>query len=667
MSSLAPNRSLSPNTFIPKFNGLEVPLTESERAFVDHWSPKFPRERWGDFMHSWLVSLRAFGTPAHFTDGTTFVAGEFFREGRKFLHGARNGGNSHLRRELIAKQRPYDQLTSPGYPSRHDCVMCQNVSQARDATRYPDFVPNSAMAQIGRHILQPNRYPFPLQSLLIPLAHDDTRDRAPLIVQKEGGPRGKGNFCEPLRGRTRGALVDAAELQEQFEIVTALECISVTNHVLSGMSIPKHRHSHVIPRLCYVPGLFEKLTATTEQIRSSPHTSVGRSIGSPYEILVVSGDSLEALADEAASILNQLEMSDEVFAYVFIPSTDPSKGAGHVLISPVKGEEVANYFIMVGGTIVIHEFPVPFIGSPEAALYDRAVPSYGGYDWRTVGVALPTIPPATGESFTKEEIYRTYKPLEYPYTRAEYTQWGDGAHVRGHISPEALQIFEDLRIKGCQDLRGDPGHAEVVTFFAEKIARMMCLGPEYQEANVRAAIVHDAGWGVEPNINERWSALVTMKNHGSPEESRAAQAEMDRLRFGHEKRAAEIAREHCGNHPLCSVIAQTVLDHDTRSKPPIPEMRPFLDGDWLWRVTVMSRMAQSSGAYDRYNPDVVYKVLQGEFTPDSFTIPWVYHIARLEAANTILAMNSYFQWESLPKGFIDGYQEELKALGFFDA
>jgi hypothetical protein len=242
-----------------------------------------------------------------------------------------------------------------------------------------------------------------------------------------------------------------------------------------------------------------------------------------------------------------------------------------------------------------------------------------------------------------DHIFAKYAPISYPTPDGAFCKWGNGQRIDLALTPLAKSLFNHLRNSGQQDVRGDSGHAEVVTYFSLALANLMGLTPEETEANVLAAILHDAGWGVVNDIENVWNALVTRRNDNNSLDAQEAAQEMAQLRFAHEKAATELAYKHLHNHPLVSDIAKTVADHDTRAYPPIPYMRAFLDGDWLWRVSVPCRLSRSSGEYDRTDLEAVYRQLQKEFKEGDFLMPWAYSIARIEAANTVRTMHTLFR------------------------
>jgi hypothetical protein len=647
-----------------KLAGLDKPLTKAEREFCRRWESRFPKERWGDFMHSWVVALRAFDTPITFTDGAFVNSGNFRKAGRTYIASSISGGNSALRRELTAKQKPYVRITKPDHREQDGCALCGNVAQAQDADAHADQVRQNAMFRLGGHILQPNRYPNPLHCLILPVDHDDTRMREPLIKNKEGGPRGTGTFCAPMLARTRGDIPQAAELEEQYRLAHRFGLVTVTNHVLSGMSIPAHRHSHAIPLPCYPPDFFDQLCRCSETRIVSPQSpsTIGRSSSSPYELLIIRGPSLEALCDDTAAVLAQLEMNDQVFASAFVPSSNNAAPGGCVIVAPLRGDVVADYFIQVGGAIAVHGLPIPYAGTSEQALYDQAAPTYGEFDWPTNGVPLPRVDMKSSRELTEEYVFSHYSPVRYPVTNGTLPPWGCGDHIATNLTPLARKVFQHLRDIGKQDLRGDPGHAEVVAHFTATLANLMGLDPLKTEANVLAAIVHDAGWGVVEDIEGIWNSLATRRHSDDAADAERAANEMARLRFAHEQAAAQLTHEHLKEHPLVKDIATTVLDHDTRAHPPLPHMRPFYDGDWLWRVSVPCRLSRSSGNYDRADPEAVYRQLQREFKREDFMLPWAYTVARIEAANTVRTMHALFDWTAWPDGFEDEYRREIALL-----
>ena len=631
--------------FTGRLQNVGAPPAEEEQAFIAKWSRMLPEARWGVWMLSWLRALAAYGTPATFLDKLEFRTHTFRESGMNWPSQSREGGNYEQRRLLTAAQRPYvSRVPVSARPHRLDpaCVLCQNVMQALDSCAFPQRVPNNAMLNFSDAMILPNRYPgFPLHMLWMPKDHDDMSQRVPETLLRDGEKTWKEWRPEP--GKTRGRLVEAAELKKIFSRSLAIGLVALRNHTLSGMSLGAHDHWHLIPLECYPPNWFPNIAAVPSN--TAPGVTTLRANGTPYDVLVLRHPDIETLAAETALLMNALERDNQVFSPAFVPI-----GAGMVLLAPVRREAVAHRYVQVGGSVEVHERDPA--NQAEAERYELYVPRRYEFPWNRFGVEGVM----AERRFTREEILRRHKPIDY----AQMSEWGDGRYVLRELTLLGQRVYEVLR--SLQDKRDDKGHADIVTHFTLRLAGIMGLSPDEKEAVALAAIAHDSGWGSVPEINVIWNQLATQYKFGNPGERRHAEEEMYRLREGHERKAAEQLGSLIPEHPYLEQILRVVGNHDRRIEVPPPIFRAFLDGDWLWRVTLPSQLALSSGNYDRGDPETVLKALEEEFTPQDFLLPWAYHIARMELAATMLAMAPRFSWKAQPERFGREYADELAAL-----
>jgi hypothetical protein len=259
-------------------------------------------------------------------------------------------------------------------------------------------------------------------------------------------------------------------------------------------------------------------------------------------------------------------------------------------------------------------------------------------------------------SYSREQILAIHNPIDY----SKMNSWGNGAHVLPLLSPLARNVYEQLST--FQDQRDDFGHVDTVIYFTVTLAKLMKLTPLEEEAAVLAAIGHDSGWDVLPNVNVIWKELATKRHSESPNDRQFANDEMHRLRSCHQERGAERIGPLVADHPFAEQIVAVVLDHDTRRQPAPLIFHAFLDGDWMWRITRTSRIAGTSGAYDRRDPNAVMKRLEAEIKPADFLLTWAYYIARLELAATMCAMKREFDWSGFPDDFEINYKDELNKV-----
>ncbi len=161
--------------------GLEGTLSETEREFLQKWGKVLPQDRWGEWMISWARTLSSYGTPLNFMDGVQNTVGSFREGGMNWPTFRRVGGNYELRRELIAKQKPYRgevPLGNLNFRYMVGCKLCENIHQGEDAKKFPAKIPNNIMMELKNGVIAPNRYPpVPLAMLWLPKDHDDLTNR----------------------------------------------------------------------------------------------------------------------------------------------------------------------------------------------------------------------------------------------------------------------------------------------------------------------------------------------------------------------------------------------------------------------------------------------------------------------------------------------------------
>jgi hypothetical protein len=637
-------KQLNPRSFyISQLQNLRDPPTEAELQYLVKWNPRLPADRWTEWQLSFLRGLAAFGTPSTFLDGVEFKTHQFRDQGRMWPSHHRQGGGYDLRKTFTAQQKDYvPRITPEDRQLRTDlgCPLCQNVLQSLDARDFPQEVLNNAMLYLAHGLIQPNRYPaVPGHALYLPYNHDDMSTRVVARKFVEHGEKITEIECEP--GKTRGALVNPAALEELFRVCLAFGLVALRGHPLNGSFLDQHDHWHLQPLECFPPKQFEKIA----HLPPSSTEQVVRAAGSPYEILVLRQPSVAQFATALANLVNVLELDNQVFSPGFIPVDSEM-----AFVAPLRKEAVGKRYVQIGGAVNSHGF------SPDDDRLQQRLnlylPRSGEIDWRRYGMPLSQIP-----QYSREDIFRLHQPLDYK----RYPNWGDGSPVLSRLSPLAQKIYRD--VFRFQDKREDYGHADSVIHFTLCIAKLLGLTPEETEAAALMAIVHDTGWGSIPDVNIIWNKLVTIGQTGTPEERSRAKEEKLRLQILHQQIAKERILRLIPDHPYIHIIAPGVDDHDTRFEPAASVLvKAFWDGDWMWRPTRQSRFARSSGTYDRHNPQVVYERLKAEFSPKDFAIPWVYHIARLELAATMLALAPQFNWPSLPEQFLEEFKDELSVI-----
>lgn len=601
--------------------------SHEEQQFIDQFNAIIPADRYKNLTIIWLRALEAYGTPSSFLEGLKFKLDTFRMLGMEYQGYAREGGNYELRRELIAKQAPYNSLTdldTPPYRIARSCVLCENVLQTIDGHEFPGQVKSNLIFDLGDYVVTPNRYPaFPLHMLWLPKDHDDFASRAQSVKLDIEGK--EVTSIPPQAGKTRGALVEAKDLEALTSFCDEWGLIAVRNHVLSGMTIGEHDHWHLIPESCFPSGWFSGIADPASSTQDVLH----RAKGTPFDILVINNRDRKQFSEKLAEVLNTLEHDNQVFSPTYIPGKN-----SFALVSALKAEAVADRFVQIGGALQAHE-----IASSNAdliKLLERCAPKRDEFDWSRYTFDDKLTPAL---NYTKEEIAEIHKPIDYSVMR----NWGQGELVLDRLSSLCQEMYHATF--SMQDKRDDPGHIDTVLHFTLLIADYMKLAELEKEAAVLVAIFHDVGWASVPNINTIWNDLATRFHSNDAATKAQAQREMQELRKFHQDVSAKSARELIGDHPYLEEICAVVNDHDTRREVHPEFFRAFFDGDWMWRVTRTSRYAQSSGRYDRTDYNAVNSSLEREIKPRDFTLPWAYHIARIELENTMRFMAGEYGWK----------------------
>ncbi len=640
---------LSREDFTSQLRNVDKGPSVIEEEFLKRWECTLTRGKWLPWILSWARGLQAYGTPLSFLNQLEQHPAAFRESGKDWSTFRRVNPNNELRRELIAKQPPYMGRVPIEVLGRYDasCKLCENLHQGVDAKKYPQHVANNIMIDFGAWVLAPNRYPpTPLAMLWIPKDHDDLSLRVPPLTVNDPNLKSR-EVLSPLAGKTRDALVNPKELSALFEFANTVGIVALRNHRLSGKSIHAHDHWQLLPLEVYPPHWFRDFVGPS---RSSLSKEI-RAHGTPFDVLVLRDFSPTALASRTAEVLNRLERDNIIFSPYFIPGNSLNRESSPmVLIAPLV-ESAGDSFVQIGGGVQVHEI---FDGASRQK-FSQYVPRRGYFPWSKFGVTSGDLS-RVDTNFTQEEIFERYSPLAY----SNQNTWGDGSAVLSTLTTTERRVYDALSAQ--QDKRGDTGHADTVIYFTQKLSDIAGLSPSEKEGATLAAIIHDAGWASISDIQVKWKELVTRLHGKDASDAGRAKEEMGALRKVHEGEASKIAIRLLAGHRHQFTVAGAVADHDTRDRLPTPLFRPFYDADWLWRSTVMSRLSDSSGEYDRGDSATVYSRLQGEFAPEDFLYPWAYYVFRLELANTMLTLNERLRWKDLPPDFLSDYSAEIQRL-----
>ena len=342
--------------------------TETEAAFLDRWRKILAPDKWGQFLLGWARALAAYETPLHSIDSTTYHQGHITIGGQQFTTRYSLGGNYQQREALMKSQKPYKPQQHPesfGLNLTEDCLLCQNIMQAVDAAQNPGLVANNVLMDLGDYLLLPNRYPsHPGASLFLPKSHDDERSRIPSDCQSQ-------RVAAQLRkqGLTTGRIQHPKELLRLIQVCDALDLYALRNHVLDGMSIPRHDHWQVCPKDI---SNFAAVDSFIEHSRQSyPGMNFFPQAGSPFDTRILTAEEPWPLAAAAASLIEALERNGEVFTLGYYQN--------HFFFSPRFSARAGHSKLKIGcSTQLLNIDPSD---STLLQAIENYVPLRGQFDW----------------------------------------------------------------------------------------------------------------------------------------------------------------------------------------------------------------------------------------------------------------------------------------------
>jgi hypothetical protein len=520
-----------------------ISIKAHEREFLSEAERWLPGPAWAGFLVRWSRALEALGTPSTFVSGLA-IQPVLVQVGDKQYEGtAISAPGNAQRRELMAKQLPYyPNQGRSNYPEDFDtlgCFLCQNIAQAMDAD--VSGTPSNALADLGTHVLLPNRYPaVPGHSLLLRKSHDSPRS-------------------------TRGAILSPEELHTWMIVADELECAATHNHVHDAMSIPSHEHCHLMPRRF-------PLLAPIEQLRRdygayTPHLRAIVLSGTPFEHLVLYGPSRAELAAAAAPVLEAFERAGIVTTFVYSDRK--------LLISHRKGDAGANPRLSLGAGITFLGF-----GGAPAGL----TPSV-----EEIALKMPLRPGALGSILVSMsdgavKMPETYHALNYK----KLIPLGEGHNLRSRLTSSEWRLWEAAL--PYQDKRLDKGHAEIVSLFSLLLSDAEHLDLRERRVALVSSMLHDIGWSQIERVDEKFCSIQHRLR--SDDQSVRAQAKSDdrAIRVLHQDLGAELARTLLANSEWDDIrdeVCVIIRDHDTRdAEPPGRACEVMWDSDMLWRTTL---------------------------------------------------------------------------------
>ena len=563
-------------------------VTTDEREFLATHASLLPLNRYSELMVSWIRALSAVGTPLNFLARAAQGSDTLICDTREYSSSFMVNPNHAQRVALMNGLTPYRGVFPELLPhSDPGCHLCGAQRQAIDALAQATPELDPLMLRVGSYILQPNRFPLtPLHMMLVKSSHDSTDSR--VIPVREGDRL----LMPPTQGLSRGYVPCSSDLVQLMTLADLLEVSLVRNHVLDGMSIRFHEHWHALPAAGPVNESRESLIAAAKLTESSI-VIAQRSPHTPFDTLLVSGGPQEERAAVVSQLLRALESADQVVRVAF--------QNGVFLVSPKRAE-------VVGASPIHPRIPLETnalnFDSPDAVetaiatAYPRGTFPWEDYLGSAVlfqsGLLQSGVTALRSTNFRQEEPLRMtsvgtaiqkYSPLDY----RGYPSLGRGEMIRAELTREEQRVWNE--IIDFHDKRGDPGHAETVTYFALRLAEMAQCSKAERRRVVLSSMLHDIGWSFIPSIRESFRAAVNERLSGAPASASVgttdSAAREKALRRLHQELSVGEGARILGAAPDAELILSTIGDHDTREIPN-PDMCTKLmwDADHLWRVTV---------------------------------------------------------------------------------
>lgn len=242
-----------------------------------------------------------------------------------------------------------------------------------------------------------------------------------------------------------------------------------------------------------------------------------------------------------------------------------------------------------------------------------------------------------------------YKPLD-PQDR----DWGSGSKIVPFLGERSLQLWKDLQ--PLQDKRNDVGHAEMVTYFAHTLSGLVGMTGDKREVAMNAAIAHDAGYSLIPDVNRKFRNSLEMQERGGDSAKLGKELERN-LRVQHQDYAVELVRNHLGKGGYSGTdeVCDIVGDHDTRLRSTSEAGKIMRDADYMFRLTNL--------CVEYYHQSESAEALSSRFTGyvkrERFETDVGFRVGRLEVANTLLYR---FPKTVLPETFLSEFKEEIAII-----
>lgn len=260
-------------------------------------------------------------------------------------------------------------------------------------------------------------------------------------------------------------------------------------------------------------------------------------------------------------------------------------------------------------------------------------------------------------------IMDEYEPINWDKWKENWKGEGKGKgqNIKPFLSQEYWEIWKAMLPN--QDQRNDPGHGEVVTYFACELCGIFNENPDVV---IPAAIFHDTGYEVGGD-EFRKAFLDVPKNEQEEKEQKLIQR---LIRLEHQIIGSHKAYDFLNiiEWPVehISEIQYIINDHDTRILETTMNGKIMQDADILWRFT----LAQMEEYYD----DIVGRdgSLLNYMENVELAIPNRFHylesekIARNELVNTLYKSkwpeDSFHKNPEIERHIKENYPQELEKI-----
>lgn len=325
-------------------------------------------DKWNDFLATWAEALKGgYNIPVTFVCGAEIREAELEFGGKKYPFVWRFSPGYSKRKEFMEEEKKRKEHGSylRCQNNSSSCFLCDNIGQAI-ASKNNQTISNNSMYDMGDFVIFPNKYPgFLGHSLFIPKEHDDIKFR----VQSANGSY----LIE--EGKTRGAIITPPYLESLVQACNNFNLAGVSNHVLDSMSIPEHKHFHLLPEDLRLFSLIGYVLQGESQ--KDFDNGIYQLKNTPFDTLVIEKrENSDRFIEKSCSFLKKMEEANEVFTLLYTKKIGNPK----IIISPRKGgSKITENVRCGGGTIPIH--CIDEISPDYIQRIKKYVPEKGEYDW----------------------------------------------------------------------------------------------------------------------------------------------------------------------------------------------------------------------------------------------------------------------------------------------